>query len=353
MKLSSIRTWTLFLVTVLMMCAGANAAGDRQLQGFQIVNRISTPGEGSWGRPSFDSVSRRLYVGRGDRIAVLNVDSRSVVGFVSGVSDVRDVVVIPELERGFAASGAGNTVTIFNLKTLSAISTVKTGKAPDRIVYDQRTQRVFVLNTGERSVTVLRANDGALVGSLPLVDDPSGAVADGLGHLYVNLEDPAEIAVIDTTTLKLMHRILLAPCHEPRGLTIDREHRRLFSSCSNGMLVVVNPDSRKVVARLPVGHRGGDVEFDAERQLLYAADDAGTLTVVRENSPHSFSVVDKVRTSRGASSMALDPIAHELFVATAEFEHSVVQDRNRIVPGSLAVWVLAAPEMTAEASQPK
>ncbi len=107
------------------------------------------------------------------------------------------------------------------------------------------------------------------------------------------------------------------------------------------------------MAHLPVGARGGDVEFDPGRQVIYSADDGGMLTIVREDSPDKFSVVERIRTRRGAGSMALDSSAHQVFLATADFEHPVVQDRNRIRIGSHAVWVLGAPEIAAEAAFPK
>ena len=83
---------------------------------------------------------------------------------------------------------------------------------------------------------------GRLLQQLPLEGKPEFAAADGNGHVYVNIEDKNEIVTINSKTFTILSRWPITPGKEPSGLAIDREHHRLFSVCSNKLMIVVNSD---------------------------------------------------------------------------------------------------------------
>ena len=111
----------------------------------------------------------------------------------------------------------------------------------------------------------------------------------------------------------------LAPCEEPSGLAIDREHRRLFTVCRNRLMAVVDGDSGRVLATVPTGAGTDGAAFDPAAGLAFASNGEGTLTVVREDSPEKFTLVGNVPTKRGARTIALDPATHRIYLPTAEF----------------------------------
>ena len=100
---------------------------------------------------------------------------------------------------------------------------------------------------------------------------------------------------------------------------MDRKTRRLFVGCGNKKLVVLNADSGAVVANLPIGQGVDAGEYDQELQLSFSSNGDGTLTVIHQDGPDKFSVVQNVETPRGARTLALDPIAHKLYLPAAEF----------------------------------
>lgn len=315
--------------------------GKAASSGYGVIETIPVGGIGLWDRMTVDAGARRLYVPRDTHVTVLNADTGVVVGDIHGLQGVHGVAVAPDLNRGFATNGRANNVTIFDLSTLNVIATAKTGQKPDSVVYDSVSRSVFVMNLRDQSITAIDATNGAIRGTMRLVDSPENAVADGKGSLYVNLADPAEIAVIDTATFSLRRRLLLSPCQEPRGIALDVKHGRLFTGCSNQLLVVTDIASGRLLAKLPTGGRTGSVAFDEAEQLAFAANGVGTLTVVREESPGKFTVAENLKTKHGARIMVLDSHTHKIFLATAVFQSSAqIEELSLMKPGSFVVLVV-------------
>jgi hypothetical protein len=112
----------------------------------------------------------------------------------------------------------------------------------------------------------------------------------------------------------------LTPCEEPSGLAIDREHRRLFSGCSNKVMAISDADAGKVITTAPIGDGVDGNGFDPAFGVAFSANGAsGTLTVVREVSPDKFEVVDNAPTQRGARTMTVDEKTHHIYLPTAQF----------------------------------
>lgn len=314
---------------------------------YHVVGRISLPGEGGWDYLSVDTAAHRLYVSRGTHIAVIDLDHDSIVGDIPNTNGVHGVAFVRDLNRGFTSNGRDTTVTIFDLKTLAQVSVVKvTGRNPDAIMYDPLSRRVFTFNGGGANATAIDPQTGTVVGTLDLGGKPEAAVADGRGHIYVNIEDKSELVAFDPKTLKVQGRWSLAPCEEPSGLAMDRKTRRLFSVCSNGLMAVVDPDRGKVLKTLPIGNGVDGAAFDATSGLAVSSNGEGSMTFVHEESPDSFRVVATVPTQRGGRTIALDERTHRLYTVAAQFGEAPAPTPERprprppIIPGSVVVVVL-------------
>ena len=161
--------------------------------------------------------------------------------------------------------------------------------------------------------------------------------------MYANIESTSEIVEIDSNTMKITNRWPLAPGESPSGLAIDAKNRRLFSGCHNKLMVVMDADSGKVVASVPIGQGVDATRFDPGTGYAFSSNGDGTLTVIHEDSPDTFSVVENVKTERGARTMALDPTTHEVFLVTAQvtrIENPPPHTRPfKMVPGSFHVLV--------------
>lgn len=286
---------------------------------YQLKSKIVLGGEGSWDYLALDSAARRLYIARATRVMVINVDSGKMVGEIPDTPGVHGTAFAPEFNKGFNSDGREAMANVFDLKTLKPITKVKTGDNPDAIAYEPTTHRVFTFNGHSSDSTAIDAGSEKVAGTIPLGGKPEFAVADGKGHLYVNLEDKSELLQLDPQKLTVVNRWPLAPCESPSGLAMDAKTRRLFVGCDNKMMAVVNADNGKIVTTLPIGEGVDATAFDPGTKLAFSSNGDGTLTVVREDSPEKFEVIQNVETQRGARTMALDLKTHDAYLVTAEF----------------------------------
>jgi DNA-binding beta-propeller fold protein YncE len=339
------RTAMPFAAVALLSCALVVAHTQAippkaRASGYTLVKTIPVGGDEGWDYLAVDPTARRVYVSHGTRVVVLDADNNGVVGNIPNTQGVHGIAIASDLGRGFASNGRTSTVTVFDLKTLATIGTVKTGTNPDAIVYDPGTKRVFTMDGGSNDLTAINAADGRVIGTLALGGKPEFAVADGQGSVFVNIEDKSELVQFDPQKLTELHRWPLAPCEEPSGLAMDSKARRLFVGCRNKMMAIVNADTGKIVATPTIGEGVDANAFDPSTNFAFASNGEGTLTVVHEDSPDKFTVIDSVSTMRSARTMALDLKTHNVFLPAAEFEAPAPGERRgKMKPGSFVVLV--------------
>lgn len=306
-------------------------------------------GEGGWDYLTDDSPAHRLYIARGTRIQVLNTDTGELVGEVPGVTGAHGVAIDPNTHRGYATSGRTNSVLVFDTQTLKAVGDpIAVGERPDAIAFEPVTKRVFAFDAGGNAASIIDTTSGKVVMTVPLGSNPETGVADGAGHMWVNLEGSSEIAEINAADGTVMVRTSLAPGDGPTGLAYDAKTGRLFAGCGNKTMVVVDGRTGKVVTTLPVGE-GVDADgFDPLHGLAFASNGRdGTLSVVG-TSGAQLAVLNTVPTHVGARTMAVDSATGAVFVIAADYEAPQAGDaagpggrrRPRIVPGSTIVMKL-------------
>ena len=254
------------------------------------------------------------------------------------------------LNRGYASNGRGNSVTAFELDTLKVIKESPiSGGNPDAILYEPKFKHVFTFNAQSKDATVLDPSSLAVVATIPLGDKPEFAVEDGTGQIFVNIDiDAGKMMVIDGSKLSVKATWSLPGCEGPSGLAIDKNHRRLFSVCGAGVMAVTDADTGRQVAKVKIGGRPDAAAFDATRGLVFSSNFEGTLTVIHEDSPDRYSVVQNVKTKRGARTMALDPLHDRVYLVTSEFgpapapTAAIPQPRFPSIDGPLEVLVVGA-----------
>jgi DNA-binding beta-propeller fold protein YncE len=332
--------------------AAAPAAGPARRPApthYRVVDHLTIGGEGFWDYLTADPAHHRLFVSHGTLVEVVDLDTGKVIDQIAPTPGVHGIALAPDLKRGFVSDGSDSTVTIFDLESLKVIGTVQvTGRNPDAITYDPATHRVFTFNGGSDNATAIDAANGTVVGTVTLPGRPEEGTPDGHGHVYANLEDKSAIAVIDSKALTVTGQWSLAPCDGPSGLAMDTAHRRLFSGCGNQVMAVSDPDAGKVVASVPVGRGVDGTAFDPGPDLVFIPNGAdGTLSVIHEDAPDTYTVAQTVTTARGARTITLDDRTHRVYVPTAQFgpppAQALAGGRRRpgIVPGSFEVVVVA------------
>ena len=334
----------LFVCVLVLLASLVLAAGS---SGYHVAKKTVLGGDGGWDYLTVDAKARRIYISRGTHVMVVDADSAAVVGDIPGTNGVHGIAIASDMDKGFISDGRDGNVTIFDTKTLKVLGTTPAGKNPDAIIYDQASKRVFAFNGSSKDATAIDAKTGTVAGTIPLGGKPEFAAADEKGHVFVNIEDTSEIVQFDSNKLTVENRWKIAPGEEPSGLAMDRKHRRLFSVCSNKLMVVVNADTGKLVTTLPIGAGTDAAGFDPETGYAFSSNGEGTLTVVHEDSADKFSVVDTVPTQVRARTMALDTKTHQVFLVTAQFgappAATAQQPRPRapMVPGSFTLLTMS------------
>ncbi len=309
---------------------------------FKVVQRVKLGGDGGWDDLIYDKDGHRLFITRASHVMVVDTKTLKTVGEIDGLNGIHGVALAPEFNRGFISNGGDNTVTIFDLMTLSKVDVVKVGDRPDAIIYDPFSKRVFTFNARGHDSTAIDAARGKVVGTVPLGGKPEFAATDGKGKLYVNIEDTSQIAQVDVTKMTVLNTWPIAPCKEPSALAFDVDHHRLFSGCDNKTMAVVNSDSGKVVTTVPIGEGVDAGAFNPKTQEVFMSCGEGVLTVIHEDAPDKYSVRQTLATVKGARTMALDQETNVAYLVTAQREEKppAAGQRPAIIPGTFELIVV-------------
>ena len=302
-------------------------------------------GDGGWDYLTLDSQANRLYVARTDCVQIIDTENGKLVRAIPGLDGGQGIALAPELNYGYATSGRSDTVLVFNLVSLRPYGApIAVGKKPDAIVYEPFTRHVLVFNGESHDASVIDAATAAVLATIPLGGAPEFAVPDERGSVFVTLTDKNEVLAIDAQKNTITHHWPLAPGAEPTGLALDPIKHRLFACCRNGQMIVLDAQSGKLLAELPIGQHVDACAFDPGTGLAFAACGDGTLTVMQEDPAKTggYRVIDVVKTQPGARTMALDPKAHAVYLAAASFEAASASTASgkasgEIVPGSFAL----------------
>src|ERR1700694_557252 len=318
---------------------------------YKFVTEIPIGGEGGWDILTVDASAHRLYLSHATKVVVVDLTKNAVVGEIADTPGVHGFVVAPELQRGFSSNGKEAKASVVDLKTLKTISKLDTGEGPDAMVYDTGRGEVYVFNHKGNSATVLDAKVARVVRTIPLGGSPEFAAVDSAaGRIYCNLEDRNEVAVIDMAKGEVVARWPVAPGEEPGGIALDAAHHRLFAGCHNKMMAMLDTETGKVIATVPIGERADGCAFDDAMQIAFASCGDGTTTIAKEETPQKLTVVQTLKTERGARTMALDPSTHRIYLPSAQFQPPPAPSpgaspgRPTIVPNTLKVLVYGPSE---------
>jgi YVTN family beta-propeller protein len=330
------------IAVVCFLCLlGVASPGFAQTK-FKMADRVVLGGEGGWDYLTYDQDGHRLFITRGSHVMVVDTNTLKVTADIPNLSGIHGVALAPELSRGFISNGGDNTVTVFDLKTLKPVDTIKVGERPDAILYDKFSKRVFTFNARSHDTTAIDAASGKVAGTVALGGKPEFPASDGKGKLYVNIEDKSQIAQVDVSKLSLLNAWSIAPCQEPSALAFDVEHHRLFSGCDNKLMSVVDSDSGKVITTVPIGEGVDAGAFNSKTQEVFMSCGEGVLTVIHEDTPDKYSVKQNLATVKGARTMALDPEHNVVYLVTAKREDKppAPGQRPAMVPGSFELMVV-------------
>jgi len=309
---------------------------------YRIPHTYTLGGDGGWDYIVPDPPNHRLFIARQNRVMVVDEDSGKLLGEVTGIQGAHGTALAEATGHGFATSGNDQSVVMFDLKTFKVLGRIPAAEDADAILYDSASSRVFTLNGDAHSSTVIDPRAGKLITNIPLGGKPEYGASAGDGKVYANLVDTNEVVEIEAKTATVSRRWPTAPCKQPVAMAIDTAHHRLFSGCRSGVMAVSDYQNGKVVATVPIGNGVDGAGFDAASGDAFASNADGTFTVIHQDAPDKYRVVENIQTPMGSRNMGLDPTNHRLFVASAKFGPAPAGGRGRgpVLPGSFAVLVI-------------
>ncbi len=307
---------------------------------YHVTQTYTLGGDGSWDYIVPDPPNHRLFVARQNRVMVIDEDSGKLVGEVTGIQGAHGTAIAEKAGHGFATSGDDKSVVMFDLKTFKVLGRIPAAEDADAILYDSASNRVFTLNGDAHSSTVIDPG-GTLITNIPLGGKPEYGVSAGDGKVYANLTDVSEVVEIDAKKAVVLRRWSTAPCKQPVAMAIDTAHHRLFSGCRSGVMAVSDYQTGKVVATVPIGTGVDGAGYDAGSSNAFASNADGTLTVIHQDTPDQYHVLETVPTPQGSRNMGLDSTTHRVFIVSAKFGPVPAGSRRGpVLPGSFTLMVI-------------
>ena len=328
------------LITIFISIFGITQS-DAQKTGMHVINTFHIASSGGWDYIEMGPVNDWLYLSHGTQVNVLNRKTGDSVAVIENTMGVHGIAFDVSTHKGFTSNGRSNSVTVFDMNTNKIITQIPAGQSPDYIFYETFSRKIITCNGRGHNLSIIDPEQNKMTDSVDVGGKPETAVSDGNGRIFVNLEDKNEIVVLEARTFKIMNHWKLTPGEGPTGLDFDRFTKRLFASCDK-MLIVVNTTNGKIVDSIKIGDGCDGVVFDQGTKNIFTSNGEGTITVIHEDNPNKFTLVENIETKKAARTIALDRGTHLLYLPTADFEAAdpKVKGRPKMKPGTFQVLVV-------------
>jgi DNA-binding beta-propeller fold protein YncE len=327
------------LLAAVLLAGTVSSAQAQSAPGYRLVKSVALGAPDRWDYVVLDPPGARAYIAHGDRVTVVDTASGKMTGSIASGGASHGALVLPALNKGYVDDGKAGIVLVFDPGTLKILKTIKAEPDADGITFDHKSGHVLVMTGDSGKVVVIDPRSDTVLAEIDGGGPLEFGVSDEKGNFFVDGEDKNEIVRMDLTANTVTAHWPLKACKTPHGLAIDRVHRRLFASCGNGILEVVNADSGAVVASLPIG-QGSDFDaFDAARQVALSSNRDGTLSRIAERSPDKYEVLTPVQTKIGARTMALDDKTGRVYLVASDVTEDAAvpadaRGHYKTVPGS-------------------
>lgn len=280
-----------------------------------------------WGDVALEAGGARLFIARrNDGLLVWDTKTREA-RTVADSKGVVAVVLAPESRRAYAATAEGALLAV-DLGTLAVLSRTELGAGElGQLFYEAGQRRVHVL-TGARAEKTgwisVDAATGQVVGRTEFNSKTMGAPSASAdfvaeGAIFAPSRDRGLLQQVDPKDLSVQKTWRLGECQQPATTLWDGAARRVLIACRGDKPVFVALDpAAGIVATIPIGRGAEGMVFDAGRRLVAIANGTdGTLSVIRQDSPNEYSLVETTATRPGARVLAMDEATQRLFTVAA------------------------------------
>jgi DNA-binding beta-propeller fold protein YncE len=254
--------------------------------------------DGGLGELAIDSAARKLY---GVGTKVIDIDNWAIVDSMPAALG-HGYAFATDLGRGISRRGA-----IFDTRTHILLKPGAEHSA-STVAYDMETKLAALTYNPLQIVDVASAR----LASVVQIGESDYVIADNSGHFYASLASDT-VVVIDAKRAVVTGRWGLGSCHSTAGMAIDRLNQRLFVSCDNRRLIVLDYTTGRIVAELAT-RVGEQIVFDPSKHLLFIPTVKDTVTVVKEDNPETFRVLGGIAVGPIHPAIALDLRSQTLFL---------------------------------------
>ncbi len=321
------------------------SAGRMNAPRYQVAKTLPIAGDGRWDFIAFDPEAKLLYVPRQTHTQIIDPADGKLVADLPKTDGVHGVAIVQSVGRVFTSNGKSDNVSVFDLKSHALIGNVPAGKGPDAILYDSFSKKILCCNAKGNDITVIdpaAVPENAVVATIPVSSNPECPVSDGKGKVFLNLEDGNAVTVIDTAKMKVTATWPIEGGEGPTGIALDAEHHVLYCGCHNKVVGILDSETGKTLATLPIGEGVDGAEFDDVLQEAFISSGDGTVTAVRRTPAGNFEVVQTIRTRAGARTITIDHATHVLYLPTAEFlPKAEGEKRPQMKPGTFMIVVVS------------
>jgi YVTN family beta-propeller protein len=315
MAFTPLRSVASFLLALSLSAAPLLGADD-----YRVLDTWKLGGDGGWDYLTVDPAAHLLYITRGTRVMAVDLQTGKLAAEIPGFEGIHGVALDSDGKFAYVSDGRANMVRVFDRGSRQITASIPVDKGPDAVVFEPVHKYVFSMNGHGNDTSVIDTASNRVIATIPLPGRPEFAGVDGHGAVFINIEDKNELVRIDAATLKVTATWPLAPCESPSGLAIDPVNRRAFSVCDGKTMAVTDIDTGKVVATPAIGQGPDAAGYDPQRSLAFSSNGQdGTLTILHQDTPDSYSLVQTVPTKRGARTMAVDPSTGKVYLVTADF----------------------------------
>ncbi len=306
---------------------------------YAIVAQLPA-GDGGWDLLSVAPNDQRLYIAHGDGVTAIDLRTGKATDHIVAGQRVHAALAIPGTHEVLSTNGETNNAVLFDGRSGKIRATIPTGTKPDAAAYDPATRTVWIMNAGSGDITVVDPASAKVLATVPVGGSLEMAEADGRGHMFVNIEDKNEVAVLDTRARKTVKRFPLDGCDGPTGIAIEPGTHEILSACGeNAVAIVSAPDGRQM-AKLPIGKGADGAAYDPVRHVvLVPAGRDGSITVIRLGSKPA--VVATIPTAVSARTITVDPSTGRAYLPSAKLAPAPAGERPKPLPGSFRVLVVA------------
>jgi DNA-binding beta-propeller fold protein YncE len=330
----------LSLAAVLIAGAAAPAMAE---PAYTLTKNTPLGAPDRWDYVVFSADAGRVFAAHGDKLAVIDARTGDLVTQIDGIpGGTHGVGISAATGQGFTDDGRAGVAVAFDLKSLKLTKQIPADKDADGIAVDKQTGHIFIIEGDPASISVIDPKTDTVVATIKAGEKMEYAATDDHGTLYVAGEEKRDLLKIDARTNTVLARWATPDCVSPHGLALDRANHRLFMGCINSIMMVVNADTGKVVAELPIGKGSDAIAFDSKRKRVFSPNGLdGTITVYQQTGADLYKVMDTIKTAVSGRTMDVDSDTGRLFVLAADTDPPATPGaRPRPRPGTLRMMIL-------------